>query len=374
MGVDAGAGVTNNLLGLGDIFNSRGTVVMDFTKISVAGMMMQGFAEGGLFFNVNTGPLSFGLFAGVETSGRFRASDALLRFLKEGNDQFRTLEGVLGFGGSVFLETGIRAGFPIKRLRINAGLALFSPLIYMPPPEISYRIDTSGPGGELVLSAIQMNIYSAASLEEGGFSLPDKNIPLGIPLGLDLQVEAVYSLLPKLNLGMEIDHIPILPVRLRRLMRVYADGVNYRLDEMFGFLSGGGFNLPDYPDMKTVHSEDEHFWVVRPLFVDFFVEYRPAGTGLFVIRPLIGFSLPLAPGQSQVRLSAGLEGQINIRKGFSLSLSTAYREQIWQQAVSLMFNLRVVELYTRLSLRGHDFVGSFNDKGLGVSAGLRFGY
>jgi hypothetical protein len=369
-GFDAAAGFANNLIGLNDVFNIRKTITINFDKISIADLLFSLQSDMNVFFNVHINSLSFGLFAGYEASGFFWASEDLLRFIKQGNDRTRSFDGSIKMGASAFLDAGILASFPIKRLRITAKPAVFAPLIYMPPPELAYRLDATGGSAKIALEAIDMNVYSAFSLENGLAG----DINLSLPLGADLSVEAIYTLLPKLDLGLDIAHIPLVPAALPYRMHIASNNFDYDLDSIFGFMNGGGFELPDLPDMKTTYHRDDSKLVFRPLRLDFFVEYRPVELDLFVIRPSIGLSALTVYGLETVCFNAGVEGQINILQYFSLRLASAYREQIWRQSLSLMFNLRVIEINARFSLQGVDFLESFAARGLGISLGMRFGF
>jgi hypothetical protein len=128
------------------------------------------------------------------------------------------------------------------------------------------------------------------------------------------------------------------------------------------------------PEVTTSFTDDANISVLRPLRFDLFMEFRPVEIDLFVLRPAAGISLLTVYGPGAVCFNAGVEGQINVFKSFSLILSSAYRERIWRQSLSFTLNLRVLELTTRLSLQGADFGSSFGGKGLAVSLGMRFGF
>jgi hypothetical protein len=371
-GFDVSAGFANSLLRLSDIFNVRKTITLNFNKISVRDMMFQAGGKGSVFFNFNVKSLSFGLFGGFEVDGFAGASEDLIRLIKEGNGRGGTFDGTLMAGASVFVDAGIRASFPVKRLRLTVKPAVFAPLLYVPPPDISWRMDTSGGSTTVVLDAIKMDMYSVLDLND----TRDGSTSMTIPLGADLSVEAVYPLFAKLDVGLGIEHIPLAPASLRYRARMESSTAIYKLDDIFGIDLGGGgsLNAPALPAFTTTYSSGESRLVFRPLRFDFFAEYRPRGEDLFVIRPVIGFSVLTIYGYNKACFNAGVEGQLNILRGFSLSLSTAYRERVWRQSLGFMANFRVFELIAGVSFQGTNFTSSFAGRGLGVSLGMRFGY
>jgi hypothetical protein len=378
-GFDVDAAYANSVLGLADIFNVRKTIVINFDTLPINDLFLNAGAKADAFFNITIGSVSVGLFAGLEAGGYVTASEDLLRFIQRGNGSTRSFGGSALAGGSAFLDAGVKAVFPVRKLRVTARPAVFTPLFYAPPPEIAYHVGTftNEAGGEsygLVVDPITIDVFSAVSLEGAMSGNVAVDIPLDIhtPLGMDLSVEVLYPVSARLDVGLGIEHIPLFPANLRHRMRMTSEATAYLLDEIID-LAGGGVNMPEAPEMTTVYSDDARLTVMRPLRFDLFAEFRPVEVDLFVLRPSAGFSLLTVYG-SELCFNAGVEGQINLSKGFSLIAASAYRERIWRQSLALMVNFRVIELNARISLQGPDLGGSFNGKGLAVTLGLRFGF
>jgi hypothetical protein len=72
--------------------------------------------------------------------------------------------------------------------------------------------------------------------------------------------------------------------------------------------------------------------------------------------------------------NAGMEAQLNLKRIFSLALSSGCRERIWRRNVGIMLNLRVFQLDLGVSRQSRSFVDGFKLKGLGAAAGLRPGF
>jgi hypothetical protein len=136
--------------------------------------------------------------------------------------------------------------------------------------------------------------------------------------------------------------------------------------------ASGNIELPE-PEYVTSYDNNTSFYAFRPFRFNFYANYKPADTGLFVVRPSLGFSL-LSVYDYAPCFNAGIEGQINVLKIFSASLFAGHVERVWACDFRFMLNLHVTEIIFNVYLRGVDMINAFNGKGLGLSLGLRFGY
>jgi hypothetical protein len=216
---------------------------------------------------------------------------------------------------------------------------------------------------------LDLNIYSAYALgEESGSSSGRGDT---FPRGFDISVGGEYALLPMLDLGASISHLPILPAKLSHRVHVESE-YEAEIDDTLDAITAGDIDLPD-PEFTTSYNNNTSFYAFRPFRFNTYVNYRPADSDLFVIRPNLGFSL-LSVFDNAFCFNAGVEGQINILEVFSVALFTGYTERVWAHSLRLMLNLHVTEINFNISLRGTDILSSFSANGLGVSVGLRFGF
>jgi hypothetical protein len=277
-------------------------------------------------------------------------------------------------GAAVFVDAGIRVETVFDRLRLILRPAAYVPLVYLPPVDMDIDVTMSDSGMVLDGSA-DMNLYSAVSLEsllEGGLTNLAALIPVPIPLGFDLGVEGIYSLLPVLDLGLGITQIPLYPAHLRHRMRQEMS-LKGDWSNLFDVLTGGDFPMPVVETART-YTDDGFFRAFRPLRFDFFAEYRPVVVDLFVFRPHIGFSVLTIFGYDTACFNLGLESRINIANVLGLFLDTGYVERLWKHAFGFRFNLRALELSGEISLRGPDLLSSLKGMGLGAVLGVKLGF
>jgi hypothetical protein len=368
-GVDGSAYVANNLLRPGDIFNVRKTLTVDLVNVSARELIAAAGGEADVFFNLNLrNGYGIGLFAGLDGVFYGTASESLIRLLGRGNADSGSLNGNLDMGGSVFMEAGIKGTGRFNRLRLAVKPAVFAPLIFIPVSGADYSADVTE-NGVSVHGLFDLDIYSAWALDkEFGLFSGEKET---LPLGFDLSIGGEYALLPRLDLGAAVSHLPVVPARMSHRMHISSE-YDFEIADTLDSITAGNIEMPD-PEIVTSYDNDAVFYVLRPFRFNFYVNYKPADTGLFVIRPSLGFSLLSVYGYAPC-FNAGIEGQINVLKIFSAALFAGYVERIWLYDFRFTLNLHVTEMILGVSLRGTDLINAFGTRGLGLSLGLRFGY
>ncbi|MDR2094950.1 MAG: hypothetical protein LBP76_05455 [Treponema sp.] len=367
-GVDAEAYAANNLLRLGDIFNVHKTLTIDLVNVNVRELIVAGGGEADVFFSLNLrNGYGISVFAGLDGTVYGTVPESLMRLLGRGNAGSGSLDGNLNIGGSVFAEAGIKGTGRFNRLRLAVKPSVFMPVIFIPASGADYSVSTT----EDAINAhglFDLDIYSAYALgEESGSSSRDNDT---LPLGFDISAGAEYALLPTLDLGASISHLPLVPARMSHRMHISSGEftITSTLDE----LTAGDIDLPE-PEFVTSYDSNADFYVLRPFRLNAYINYKPDAAGLFVIRPSLGFSL-LSIDNYAPCFNAGIEGQVNVLKIFSIALSAGYVERIWAYNFRFMLNFHVAEMLFGVSLRETGFANAFDARGLGVSLGLRFGY
>jgi hypothetical protein len=375
-GFDLDVGFGNSLIKFEDIFNFRKTLLIDLSAMSPGEFFVEETAAASAFINLNLGTSwNFGIFAGAQIDAYQSAPEEFTELLRRGNVRTKSITvGMTGAAG-VFMDAGIKAETRRDKLRFLVKPAAYTPLLYMPQPDMNVDI-TMADTGLVLMGSGDVNLYSAVSLEQlmGEDKTTDINELLSgpIPLGFDISLGGSYFPLPALELGLDIANIPLFPALLRYHMhqelRMEGDW-----SDMYTTLTSGDFEIPE---IKTAQSYNDNaaFTVFRPLRFDFFAAYRPVVIDLFVIRPHIGFSLLTVFGYDTACFNAGLDGHINIANIFGLSLGTGYHERLWKHALGVRLNFRAVELNAELSLKGPDLMSSFKGRGLGAAVGIRLGF
>jgi hypothetical protein len=377
-GVDMEGGFGNSLLRVKDIFNFRKTLLVNFSTISPGKLYFDSKAAVSTFVNVNVikdlgriDSMNFGVFAGAEIDAYLSAREEFTRLLRYGNAGARSTDAEMSAGASVFVDTGIRADAGIGKFRFTVKPAAFSPLLYIPPPDMYAAFSTTDTGIDFAALA-NIDIYSAFSLEglfgEGG----GETGKLDIPLGFDISLEGTYAILPSLDLGLTIDHIPLYPAELHYRTR-QEFSMKGGWANIYDTLTQGDFDFPE-PETRQIFTDNASFKAFRPLRADFFVEYRPAVADVLVLRPNLGLSALTIFGYDTVCVNAGLEVQLNIINMFSFSMGTGYEERLWKHSLGFRMNFRAIELNARLAIWGPDIINSFRGKGLGAGLGIRMGF
>jgi hypothetical protein len=391
IGTDVDAGAANNYLGLADFFNKERVVVIEPEKIADDGFWISGAGGTDVFLNINFGEkFGLGFFTGLDFAIYGNVSAEIFKLLAEGNENMRDFSGTISAGASVFVDAGLATRFQFGRLSLGLSPAVYFPLMYVPPPTISYQVDTRE--GVNARVSVDANVYTPYSLEDvfrtdseddssGGGSFPftmNEVWRLLETWGLDVSLNAEYRFRPKLDFGGSITNLPLYAATLHH-------GLNYQLNytaapfegkSLSDLLNGDGFQLESPSTDDPVFYDDLSFRVFRPLRFDFYLLYRPLTTQRIVLKPHIGFSALTVFGYEADKMcfNAGLEAQLNLKRIFMLSLATGYQEKLWRHRLGLMLNLRVFELDLGIALQSQDFVGSFLIRGAGAYVGLRFGF
>jgi hypothetical protein len=368
-GVDAGAYVANNLLRLDDIFNVRKTLTVDLVNVSARELIAAAGGEADIFFNLNfRNGYGIGFFAGIDGAFYGTVSESLMRLLGQGNVDSGALNGNLDMGGNVFAEAGIKGTGRFSRLRLVVKPAVFAPLIFIPVSGADYSAGITEDGVS-VHGVFNLDIYSAWALGRESDSSSGENETF--PLGFDISAGGEYALQPRLDLGAVVSHIPIIPAGMSQKMHISSE-YDFEIADTLDSITNGNIEMPD-PEIVTGYDNDVLFYVLRPFRFNFYVKYKPEDTGLFVIRPSLGFSLLSVYGYAPC-FNAGIEGRINILKIFSAALFAGYVERIWLYDFRFALNFHVTEIIFGVSLRGTNLINAFGTRGLGLSLGLRFGY
>jgi hypothetical protein len=375
-GLDLGLGFGNNMVKLGDVFNSRKTLLVNLSALSKGTFSAREALAFSAFLDLHFGKnLSVGLFSGAQIDAFQSAPEEFTELLRRGNIQTKSIKLGMSAGAAAFVDAGFKVEAVVDKLRFTVKPAAYIPLVYLPPLDMNIDLSMTGSGMTLNGSA-QMNLYSAVSLEqalgENGFTDLASLIPSPIPLGFDLGLRGYYPLRPNLDLGLDIANIPLYPARLRHQMQQELK-MEGDWSDLYQTLTSGNFDMPVI-DTPQSYTSDASFMAVRPLRFDFFAEYQPLVVDLFVFRSHIGVSLFTIFGYDTVCFNTGLGGEIRIANMLGLSLETDYTERLWTHAFGFRLNLRALEVRGEVSLKGPNIQSSLKGKGLGATVGIRLGF
>jgi hypothetical protein len=375
-GLDLDLGFGNSMVKIEDVFNFRKTLLIDLSAMAEGKFSAIENAAFSAFFDIHFGKnLSIGLFSGVQIEAFQSAPEEFTELLRRGNVNTKSMKLGMSAGAAAFVDAGLRVETALDKLRFAVKPAAYIPLVYLPPLDMNVDLSMTGSGMVLTGSAM-MNLYSAISLEQAlegdGFADLAALISSPIPLGFDLSLEGRYSLLPILDLGLDIAHLPLYPAQLRYRMRQELK-MEGDWSDLYDTLTSGNFDMPVIETPRS-YTGSASFAAFRPLRFDFFAEYRPIVIDLFVFRPHIGFSVLTVFGYDTACFNAGLEGEIRIANILGLSLETDYTERLWKHAFGFRLNLRALELKGEVALKGPDILSSLKGRGLGAVLGIRLGF
>jgi hypothetical protein len=295
--------------------------------------------------------------------------------LEEYMNGLQSIDAGMSASASMFMEMGMGISKTMlnDRLYVRAAPSLFFTLLYMKQNAVSLKSYSAeneyGLAGEGI-----MKLYSAWDLDR------DIN-PFASP-GLDLTLEACYALLPFLDTGLSVSHIPVMPSTLNHGKSIDASSITMTVktpgteDELLEVIrnpdSAVNINIPDTEDLLK-DSDDENKKVTRPTRFDFFALLKPFKSPLLVVRPNVGFTMNsvIAP----MLFNWGVDLQFNAPLIFSVFAGTGLTENIWAQRAGIMLDFRAFEVDIGAALTGKTFMDCFSaQKGLSLGIGLKLGF
>jgi hypothetical protein len=367
--IDARMQFGNNLIGMGDILKKE--ILLDFdllnSRIDDKGVgLNMGLDLNAMRISVNPTE-RWGGSLGFNASGRFDLTipKELLNLIVEGNKDKLKNEGEFIISGSLFYEIGLSAHgtLPVldDKLTIGVAPAFYSPLFYIPKSGIKYTLDTDD---KLLIDANGKFMAYTAALN------PDA--PDLFKGGVDVSLSAEYALFKRLDIGLTLSHIPLIPASLDS---------GYELS----FASKGGaiMNITDLTDFESTMNEPEitggdNFTslpaktILRPLRFDFYNIYRPFNDDILSVRPNIGFTALNA--SEEVYLNMGTRVTLDLARIFALYLDSGLEEGLWRHKLGFELNLRAFELDLEAGMRSQNYLTSWMGSGLLVKLGIAVGW
>jgi hypothetical protein len=362
----------NNLVSLGDIFKKQ--IVIDFNKLND-----RIDANGvGLNADLNVTPIQinvnptqrWGGGFGVNASGRFDLTipKGLLDLIAKGNEGQPKNEGEFIVSGSAFyaIELSSHGTLPVLDGKLTIGFdpAYYSPLFYIPRSGISYTLDTTdklmlSSGGKFrAYSPLNTKKISAGDFFSSG--------------GVDFSLSAEYALFSRLDLGLSLSHIPLVPARLSTGYEfTLSDTEIIKLDDINNIDLNNLIKIPELTGNENFTSLPA-IMVFRPLRFDFYNIFRPFDNDFLSIRPNIGFTALNA--NEEIYLNMGTRVTLDLDRTFSVYLDSGLEEGLWRHKLGIELNLRAFELGIEAAMRSQSYLTSWTASGASVKFGLAFGW
>lgn len=287
------------------------------------------------------------------------------------------LHGEASAAGYIFFELGVSAGKTIAndKLWICASPSVYFPFVYIKKETISlkgYDSTQSGNGFMGIEGTGEINMYMPFNFEAAD---PSLIFSCG---GLDFSINTIYAAFTYLDVGMNIEHIPLFPANLKYRSTAGLD-INLKVPDPNSphWTPNEILNL-DTDDIKLDFtwiletSKKVNHYIIRPIRFNFFSRIKPFNSYLVIIRPSAGFSVNTI--LSLWTLNYGLSGELNLPYVFSVKLGTECFEEIYNQYIALELDYYNFQIDFGISMQGPDFIDSWKGKGLGLWAAFKFGY
>jgi len=370
--VDFGFG--NNFIGFTDIFKE--TIVLDFTELKDLLSVGLGINVRPLYININSKDRwGFGLDIGNTTVyGNLDIAGKILQLKKTDGEEF-------GAGASVFTDVGIPVFFRVgktedKRLKISVRPAGYVPVAYT-IPQMKYifkDIETDGNHGSLLEIEFGAKIHTPVVFDQDTDMV--STFDISSALGFDISVGAEYRLFKWLDLGVNVTNIPLKPSTLNHYMEL-NDKISLDTSKInfIDMLDGGefpeeAFYFPD--DIKFINGE-EPFKLNRPFRANAYANFRPFGSQLLTLIPMIGYSVnPIYVQKSA--MEAGVKVRLDLANMLIATAGINYEDRMWKNTVDLAVNLRLFEIDLGIGIQSQDFAKSWTGAGLHAAVGLKFGW
>ncbi|MCL2410964.1 MAG: hypothetical protein FWC97_04900 [Treponema sp.] len=356
---------SNNFLRAGQIFTE--TLVLDIDNLADGFRMNLGAGISPFFFNINRGAWGFGLFTDIDAVGAISLSGNMLSLSQAINDRSDV-------SGAVFASAGVRTFFHVQNFKVRFSPAMFYPVVYMRPRNVSYTFSHTTDGRVILNAGYDFHIFSA-------FPLHGTINPFNITAnpGFDLSFGIEYPLSQVMNsngrtlsldfdVGLDFINVPIAPSQMTDFLRIHG-----RVGSQESADIGDILNSIANAESETTHGTG-NLMVERPFKMIVWANWRPIeGNDLFTLTPMFGFAIS-ALSTTPVSPEIGLKAQLNLGNIFNPSFSISYEDHLWRNALNIGLNFRFVELNIGAQLQGITLADSWNTSGLGVTLGLKFGW
>ena len=275
------------------------------------------------------------------------------------------------FGFAVYSNVTPNAFFHIRNFKVSVMPTFFTPQAYA-KSSISYTLDGANSYADIKYDIDMYLPFVYDDMEDSG-GLPkftnltgfDLSASVEYPLSRELGLEEIHSIL-NFDVGAGFYALPFIPATMK-------DGVSIK-----GSASIDGSE--DITNPKVVNNFDgdpqsfsRNKYIYRPFTMHFWANWRPFGTELLTVTPLLGFSvntLYVEPGS----IEGGITGHLNLSNLFHVKVGINYMDRMWINSLFLALNLRAVEFNIGTSLRSQDFVRSWEGGGFGITLGMKYGW
>jgi hypothetical protein len=372
-GVSADVALANNWFTYNDFFPDDGVLKVDLNQMYkelLDGIHLDSLIDQKMFLNVNARKaFRLGLTENVYGNFSTTISRDVLDVLANGNPNGK-IEGDGSLYGSLYTEISISLMTFIKNLAGNEGKdlgiritpAIFVPVfVFDPSSSVEYSVNNASDGSMSVNAKSKVLAYSLID-----FGNADQAVPESIftSAGYDVSLYAEYPLLSKLDVAVDLRHIPLYGARMPYEVNFTTD-VNMSMDSL---LKGKSPEIENpFENMDSFEFKKSNKIIYRPFELGLAAAWRPLSW--LALHPSFSF---VFDEPFYVEYATGVE--LHWSKWISATLSTNYQDRLFAQRLNLMFNMRVLELEFMLQSCSSDFIKSFQGAGVGAGVGVKLGF
>jgi hypothetical protein len=376
VGINVGAGFSNNLMSAEDIF--RETVELDLDNLTDDLGINFGLDITPFYFKFSGEKFGYGLSINIDATGIFNLSKELIA-LNTAVDKKSELN------AAIYVDAGIDIFFNISKLKVSLRPAAFYPLAIL---KSSFLYTFDNKSGTLIDLGINARLYTPVSLEDNsdlssissgditknfmpeGMPGIDFSLSLELPLTRAIGLQSQFPFLD-FDLGLSMINIPINSASLKYYMErtgnMHVSGDS--LEELFD-----SFDSMDEILNDSVYGEDE-IKVYRPFKMLAWVNFRPInGTRWLTITPSFGYSINNLY-EKPFSYEGGLKVCLDIINVFIITAGINYEDRMWVNSLNLALNIRLIEINAGVALRSQEFMkNNMNARGVGARVGVKLGW
>jgi hypothetical protein len=403
--LDVPVEVSNNLLGLTDIFQKD--VVIDLAEIADNVKDKGAAIKGNIAPSVSIGidiprGLILGVKVGAEADIGVGLSDDLFEFFGKGN---------IGMGNKykmqtqntyadIFATVSVNGGWNTKKSRLEITGTAFSSIAHLDASDTYAALYINEDENSFEYKAnVDAKLYTNMNFNNGFDDIDAILSAVKNNMGFDVTAAYQRDLFRFLTVGATA-RIPLSPSKLSMCQAVQTDySGKFSIDDMLGKEDGEG----DSGEVSEVQNPDEEtgdnsfdmnnmlgepvllatpYAIHRPMKIGINANFHPFGTLLSTKGYLgIGIRHPFASAindgissDTDYYIDYSVAGRLSLWNIISLELSHEHMDEVYRNALSLAFNIRLAEVDAGVSMQSTNFTKSFTGAGIGAFVTVCVGF
>lgn len=379
--VDVPIAVSNNLMGLTDIFQKEVTINLPELADSVkldggARIRAEAYPTLGINLDIPRG-LILGVNIGADADVSLGLSDDIFQFIGHGNagmgQKFK--QKTTNTYVDLFAHVDVTGGWNGKKNRLAVTGSAFFPLAHLDAGDTYVALYNNDEEGEFKAEAnVDAKLYASADYSnmDDIQKLIDQSKK---GMGFDLSADYQRDLFRFLTVGATA-RIPIVPGRLGMVSKVHYNypftlNIDDLLNEKDGDSGNNSGNTSEPEEDKELEftSLSTPYEIHRPLKLGVSANFHPFGTLLSTSGYLgIGVRHPFAKdvNETSFYLDYSVAGKLSLWNILNFEMSHSYTDQMFKNEFAIGLNIRLVEVDAGVSFQSTSFAKSFTGAGIGA--------